>query len=100
MHHYKAGDRIVTALQQGEGAWSVEERKFHINVLELKAAKLVIMSFTLQDAICNISSHSHGQHESPVILNENGGTENQELTAISKKNWQHLFKRKITITAE
>ena len=29
------------------GPWSVEERKFYINVLELKAVKLVIMSFTL-----------------------------------------------------
>ena len=38
------------------------------------------------------------QHDSPFILNENGGTKNQELTAISKKIWQYLLKRKIKIT--
>ena len=49
---------------------------------------------------CNISSHPHGQHGSPIILHENGGSKNQELTAISKEIWQYLLKRKITITAE
>ena len=34
---------------------------------------------------CNISSHPHGQYGSPVILNENEGYQNQELTAISKE---------------
>ena len=33
---------------------------------------------------CNISTHPHGHHNSPFILNENGGTKNQALTAISK----------------
>ena len=31
------------------GFWSVEEWKFHINVLELKVDKLAIMSFTLKE---------------------------------------------------
>ena len=47
---------------------------------------------------CNISSHAHGQHDSPFTLNEKWGTKNQELTAISKKIWQYLLKRKIKIT--
>ena len=29
----------------------MEERKFHINVMELKAAKLAIMSFTLKERV-------------------------------------------------
>ena len=33
---------------------------------------------------CNISTYPHGHHNSPVIFNENEGTKNQELTAISK----------------
>ena len=33
------------------GPWSMEERKFHINVMELKAAKLAIMSFTLKERV-------------------------------------------------
>ena len=35
----------------------MEERKFHINVLELKAAKLAIMSFTLKERDATISVH-------------------------------------------
>ena len=31
------------------GPWSMEERKFHINVLELKAAELAVISFTLKE---------------------------------------------------
>ena len=49
---------------------------------------------------CNISSHLHEQHDSPVILNENGDIKKQELTAISKEISQYLLKRKITITAK
>ena len=80
----------------------MEERKFHISVLELKAAKLAIMSFTLKerDAIS-----VHGQHDMDNMtalsyLMKMGGTKSQELTAISKEIWQYLLKRKITITAE
>ena len=75
----------------------MEERKFHINVLELKAAKLAIMPFTLKerDAIA-----VHIRMENPILSMtalsysmKMGDTKNQELTAI-------LLKRKITITAE
>ena len=82
MHRYKAGEQAVKARQQGE--WSVEERKSHINVLDFKATKLAIMSFTLKEKNA-ISVH---------ICTK------QELTAISKEVWQYLLKRKITITAE
>ena len=101
MHRYKAGERVVTDGQLG-GPWSMEERKFHISVLELKAAKLAIMSFTLKerDAIS-----VHGQHDMDNMtalsyLMKMGGTKSQELTAISKEIWQYLLKRKIRITAE
>ena len=55
--------------------------------------------FHIKGKGCNISSHLHGQHDSPIIL-KMGGTKNQELTAISKESWQYLLKQKITITAE
>ena len=31
------------------GPWSIEEKKFHMNVAELRAVKLAIMSFTLKE---------------------------------------------------
>ena len=82
------------------GPWSMEERKFHINVLELKAAKLAIMSLTLKERDA-ISVHIRMNNMAALsYLMKMGGTKNQELTAISKEIWQYLLKRKITITAE
>ena len=83
-----------------EGPWSIEEQKFHINLLELKAAKLAIMSFALKkwDAI---SVHIHMDNMTALsYLMKMGGTKNQELTGISKEIWQYFLKRKITITSE
>ena len=99
MHHYKAGERVVTALQQGR-TWSMEERKFHINVLELKAAKLPIMSFTLKERDA-ISIHISMDNMTALsYLIKMGGIKNQELNAISKEIWQYLLKQNNTITAE
>ena len=78
----------------------MEERKFHINVLELKAVKLAIMFFTLKERDA-ISVHICMDNMTALLyLMKTGGTKNQELTAISKESWQYLLKRKITITAE
>ena len=78
----------------------MEEPKFHINVLELKAAELAIMSFTLKERDA-ISVHIRMDNMAALsYLMKMGGTKNQELTAISKEIWQYLFKRKITITVE
>ena len=52
--------------------WSMEEQKFHINVLELKAPKLAIMSFTLKERDA-ISVYIRMDNITAVILNENGG---------------------------
>ena len=76
------------------------ERKFHINVLELKAAKLAVIPFTLKERdaisvhICmdNMTALSH--------LMKMGGYKNQELTSISKEIWQYLMKPKVVITAK
>ena len=53
--------RIITRLGGGGGGgggcqrrrtvgpWSIEEKKFHMNVAKLRAVKLAIMSFTLRE---------------------------------------------------
>ena len=61
------------------------------------------MSFTLKerDAISvNIRMDNMTTLSYLMKMRWGGGTENQELTAISKEIWQYLLKRKITITAE
>ena len=78
----------------------MEERKFHVNVLELKAVKLAVMSFTLKERNV-ISVHIRmGNMTALSYLMKIGGTKNQELTVISKEIWQYLLKQKITITAK
>ena len=63
----------------------MEERKFHVNVLELKAVKLAVMSFTLKERNV-ISVHIRmGNMTALSYLMKIGGTKNQELTVISKE---------------
>lgn len=58
---------------QGEGGpWSKEERGFHSNILELMAAKLGIITFTIKKG-CKLTSHSDGHYGSLNIFSENGG---------------------------
>ena len=75
------------------GPCSMEEQKFHINVLELKAAKLAII-FHIEGKRCNISSHSHGQHDSSVILNENGWYQKPGVDCDQQRNLVIPFKTK------
>ena len=74
--------------------------KFHINVLELKAAKLAIMSFTLKERDAISIDTCMDNITAPSYLMKIGGTKSQELTAISKEIWQYLLKWKIKIAAE
>ena len=63
----------------------MEERMFYIKVLELKAAKLAIMSFTLKEGDAISIRIRMGIMTVLSYLMKIGGTKNQELTAISKK---------------
>ena len=56
------------------GPWSIEEKKFHMNVLHVKGKE------------CNISSNPHGQNDSPVILNENVGYQKRGVDCDQQRN--------------
>ena len=71
-----------------EGPWSLEERKFHTNFLELKAVKLAIMSSTLKKKEA-ISIHICMDNMTALSYLKNmGNTKNEKLTAINKEIWQ------------
>ena len=80
---------IITWLGSSQGQttgrpWSEEEQKSRINVLDLKTAKLAIMSFALKERD-EISVHLYMDNMMALSdLMKIGGTKNQELTAISK----------------
>lgn len=82
------------------GQWSASEQGLHINVLELKAAKLAILAFhKLHSQALSI----HIQMDNIVTLTylkKMGGTHSQLLTQISKEIWKYLFAHQIIITVE
>ena len=77
------------------GPWSEEEQKVHINILELKAVHLAILTFAKFQDTC-----PDGQQNSFELPGKDGGTHNKDLLGLSKQIWDYLHSKKITITAE
>ena len=97
MYHYNTTERIIKTRKQG---WHGRRgTKVSYQYDGAQGSRISYNVFHIKGR-CNIGLHPHGQHDSPVKLNENGGTKNQELIAISKKIWQHLSRQKIIITAK
>ena len=82
------------------GPWTAEEQKHHINILELKAAKLAILTFIrIHPEVKSI----HLQMDNIVCLSyivKMGGIHNKVLSDISKEIWDFLLLKEITFTAE
>lgn len=82
------------------GPWSSQEKKFHINILELKAIQIAILTFSKWFPEVKAI---HIQTDNIVALSyliKMGGTKNQDLTLLSKEIWEYLMREGITITAE
>ena len=82
------------------GSWTLLESKYHINVLELKAAKFEILTFTgMHPSVQSI----HLQMDHIVALSylvKIGVTQNKVLSDLIKEIWDYLLAKGITITAE
>jgi len=82
------------------GQWSAVEKDLHINVLELKAAKLAIRTFHRMFPQ-SLSIHLQMDNVAALTyLKKMGGTKSQMLTTISKQIWGYLLDHQITITVE
>ena len=82
------------------GQWTLPEKKDHINILELRAAKYAILAFT---RLYPTAKTIHIKMDNIVALSylvKMGGTRNQLLVQISKEIWEYLLDKGITITAE
>ena len=100
--HRCVSPRLGCILQRSQngGQWSALEKTFHINVLELKAVKLAILSFhrifpntlSVHIRIDNITALTY--------LKKMGGTKSAQLTHLSKQIWEYLLQHQITITVE
>ena len=79
--------------------WSVQEMKYNINILELLAVKLAILTFTKYRDVKEI----HLQVDNVVALTylkKMGGSQNLKMVELAKEIWKYLLKWGITITAE
>ena len=96
--HARVGDSLSRTNNRG----SVDTRgtENHINILELKAAQLAILTFSYMHP----QEHSiHLQTENMVALSyivKIGGTRNKVLSDISKEIWDYLLSKGIAITVE
>ena len=71
------------------GPWSQEEWKAHINILELKAVHLAILTFTKFKIVHRIHVHM-----------DNKVAHSKDILGHSKQIWHYLQSKKITSTAE
>ena len=88
---------------QGEktrGVWSEQEQKLHINILELLAVKLALLSFTKNETVNSFQIDNTTAIRYLAKMGGGGGTKSVKLVSLSKEIWEYLLDRGITITTE
>ena len=81
------------------GKWSKQESYKYINILEMIAVKLALLTFMKTRKVTSV----HFQIDNIVALTyviKMGGLHNQELLNLAKDIWEYAFHHMITITAE
>jgi len=73
------------------GPWSDKERDLHINILELKAAKFAILTYTQNKSYLNSIHIQMDNMTALSYLVKMGGTNHQELVKLSQQIWNHLI---------
>ena len=77
--------------------WSYQERTKHINVLELIAVKLAILTFTKEKPV--IAVHLELDNTKALLyLVKMGETRSQELLQVAKEIWDYLLANQIAVT--
>ena len=95
----KTGWGAACRNQSTGGSWSQKEQQEHINVLELRAAQLGLLTFVPRFKATSV----HIQMDNVVALKyllKMGGTKSLEMNQISKDIWDFLMEDKIMLTAE
>jgi len=83
--------------QKFAGTWSLEERKLHINVLELRALKLVLQM--CNPPVGSVILASTDNSTVVAYVNRLGGTRSWSLWEETKDMFQLVMQKKWTITA-
>lgn len=82
------------------GQWSKQEQELHINVLELLAVKLALLTFTKMKDIRSIHFQIDNKTALCYLIKMGGGTASQSMNKLSKEIWGILLKQNRTISAE
>ena len=85
------------------GTWSYQERTKHINILELIAAKLAILTFTKGKSVTAIHLQIDNMTALSYLVKIGGrgrGTRSPELLQVAKEIWDYLLANGIAVTAE
>ena len=86
----KSGWVAVCQGQSAGGPWSQEERREHINLLELKAAHMVVLIFTQR--LKPDSTHLQMDNQAALAyIRKMWGTVNQKMNQVSKELWEFLI---------
>ena len=83
----------------GSVRWSREEQTWHINALELQAAKLAVQSFAKTGVRGRIALQLDNQ-VAVSYINRMGGTHSPRLDRIARELWEWCLAREITVEAE
>ena len=86
-------------LQSTGGPWSEEEKRMHINCLELLAATLAVKSFAKHRSRISILLRIDNT-TAVAYINHLGGTISQDLVELTKNLWIWCLERNIHITAQ
>lgn len=80
------------------GLWTRQEKAFHINVLELKAAFLAIKCFVGKQSNVHVLLQSDNV-STVVYLNKQGGTKSIHLCELAVEIWKYCLERSISLEA-
>ena len=83
----------------GIETWSVEEKKLHVNTLDLLAVNNAILDFTKEKTINAIHIQTNSITALSYLLRM-GGTTDMTLVDLSRDIWKYLVLKQITITAK
>ena len=81
------------------GMWNAEEQGIHINILELMAVRLALLTFNKEKQLSSIHFQIDNKTALKYLL-KMGGTKSAQMVDISKEIWEYLLSNGITITGE
>jgi hypothetical protein len=81
------------------GPWSFEEKRLHINCLELLAGSLAIKTFTKSRACAHLKLLMDNA-SAVAYINKMGGTHSQGLAKLAIDLWEWCFQKDMMVSAQ